>query len=242
MMSAKSHLPAAFYWKKRLQRNSAGGIIRVRGVIHGSHRRRKEDQEHPEKEEPDPPGGFGKERHVRHRDQRDRAERVVPDRDHPRGHRPGSRRLPLLPFPRPGRAAARSGSGYAKRVTPLRGHAGERPQRLHRGTRATQTCRPCQPSRVANFPPLVFGTAAARSSSIRPGSFERVRPSRKETRPTCVSTGRASAPKQAPRRTAGDFLPTPGSAVRSSMLFGTRPPCRETRAAEIPLSALALFR
>src|SRR3989337_2975118 len=79
MMSAKSHLPAAFYWKKRLQRNSAGGIIRVRGVIHGSHRRRKEDQEHPEKEEPDPPGGFGKERHVRHRDQRDRGERLATD-------------------------------------------------------------------------------------------------------------------------------------------------------------------
>src|SRR3970282_2313539 len=49
MMSAKSHFPAAFYWKKRLQRNSAGGIIRVRGVIHGSHRRRKEDQEVSEK-------------------------------------------------------------------------------------------------------------------------------------------------------------------------------------------------
>src|SRR4030067_1540483 len=97
MMPAKSHLPAAFYWKKRLQRNSAGGIMRVRGVIRGSHRRRKEDQEHPEKEEPDPPGGFGKERHVRHRDQRDRAERGVPDRDHPRGHRPGSPRIPSPP-------------------------------------------------------------------------------------------------------------------------------------------------
>jgi quercetin dioxygenase-like cupin family protein len=49
------------------------------------------------KEGIDPPGARGKERYLRDGDQRHRKERVLPDGEHAGEHRPGSRRIVVLP-------------------------------------------------------------------------------------------------------------------------------------------------
>lgn len=56
--------------------------------------------------------------------------------------------------------------------------------------------------------------------------FACTRPRRLLTRNTWVSTGMAGMPKAAISTTEAVFLPTPGSAQSSSMVWGTSPPCR----------------
>ena len=57
------------------------------------------------------------------------------------------------------------------------------------------------------------------------GSISTVRPSRFDSRFTCVSTKMAGWPKAVPSTTFAVFRPTPGSAVRLSMESGTWPRC-----------------
>ncbi len=77
---------------------------------------------------------------------------------------------------------------------------------------------------------------------MRLGSSCLVKPSRRDSRFTWVSTGNAGSPPRCTVTTPAVFGPTPGSAASSARAVGTSPPCCSATAAAIPFSALALAR
>ena len=87
-----------------------------------------------------------------------------------------------------------------------------------------------------------FGTTRRRSCSIFTGSVRFVRPNRPDNLVTWVSTTIPEAiPYAVPSTTFAVFLPTPASAVISSIVFGTWPPCLSTRARQHEMMDRALF-
>src|SRR6184192_595312 len=107
-----------------------------------------------------------------------------------------------------------------------------------RGTRATQTRRPCRISRKPRPVHSEAGINFVTSDSILTGSVLRVRPSRRVSRVTWVSTANPGMPNATPSTTLAVFLPTPGKVTRSSIRGGTSPPNFSTRAA---LQAMMVF-
>ena len=118
----------------------------------------------------------------------------------------------------------RAGDHFPRRLhPPLRADGGEAALRAP-GFAGDAHLSSVPPEARGELPPLL------RAGSPRPGPPRSARgpstrshPRRNETRPTCVSTGSAGTPKQAPRRIEAVFRPTPGRAVSSSIVRGTRP-------------------
>ena len=98
-----------------------------------------------------------------------------------------------------------------------------RTQPAQLGLRAKQTRRPCRISRNEKRPRSSGGTSALRSSSAFTGSVSFVSFSRRDSRPTCVSTGRPGRSNATDRTTLPVLRPTPGSFTRSSSSVGTSP-------------------
>src|SRR6266508_2404486 len=125
-------------------------------------------------------------------------------------------------------------------ILPVHGHKAFTGQRGQSGFRARQVFRPWMISRCVAWVHRARGMTSQSWSCTLSGSSARARPSRCETRNTCVSTARAGTPKAFPRTTLAVLRPTPGSAVNWSSVLGTTPPWRSTRALPTPISARAL--
>src|SRR2546421_583322 len=115
-------------------------------------------------------------------------------------------------------------------------------QSTHRGRRATHTRRPWRISLRLNDPHSAAGSSDDSSCSALTGSVCVVRPSRRLSRPTWVSTGRPGRPRPTLRMTLAVLRPTPGSVVRSSTVDGTTPPKRSTSAVAMPFKLRDLLR
>ena len=98
----------------------------------------------------------------------------------------------------------------------LRAQARERARLATRLARRSRPARPCRISRWLNAVHSACGTISMSASSTFTGSVWRVRPSRRDSRPTCVSTVMPGVPKASPRTTFAVLRPTPGSVTRSS--------------------------
>src|SRR6185437_15855263 len=138
--------------------------------------------------------------------------------------------------------------GFYQPVLPWSGHTreegqmSESMQAAHRGVRAMQMRRPCSMNRCDSGVHCSTGNSGMRSRSIFTGSVAVVRPSRPETRATCVSTTIPSLTSNAlPRTTLAVLRPTPGSCVSSCMVHGTCPPCSSTSARAMPTRCRALL-
>src|SRR5438874_8641276 len=112
----------------------------------------------------------------------------------------------------------------------------------HLGARATQTRRPCRIKRKLKPVHSGGGISFVTSASILTGSVLLVRPSRRVSRVTWVSTANPGMPKATPSTTLAVFRPTPGRVTRSSILGGTSPWNRSTRAALAAMMVFALVR
>ena len=115
-------------------------------------------------------------------------------------------------------------------------------QSSQRGVRASQTRRPCQISRCGKRAQSARGTSRMRSRSIFTGSSCRVKPSRCDSRRTCVSTTMPSALPRSAETTFAVLRATPGSRSSSSKSFGTSPSWSAIRIASVPRSDLAFCR
>ncbi len=111
----------------------------------------------------------------------------------------------------------------------------------HRGLRAAHTARPWRISRRLSTPRSFAGTIGLSASSAFTGSVSCVRSSRRERRPTWVSTGRPGRSSATLRSTLAVLRPTPGMVTRSSIALGTSPPKRSTTAVAIPIRLLRLL-
>ena len=105
------------------------------------------------------------------------------------------------------------------------------------------TSRPNQIMRWEKMVHSSIGTWAIRSRSTLTGSWLEVSSSRRESRPTWVSTTTPSLrEKNVPRTTLAVLRPTPGSSTSSSIVSGTSPPWCSSRYAAAPWIDLALLR
>src|SRR2546430_16227055 len=112
----------------------------------------------------------------------------------------------------------------------------------HRGARATQIRRPCRIKRRLNPVHSDFGSILVTSASILTGSVLLVRPRRRVSRFTWVSTAKPGTLKATPSTTLAVLRPTPGSVTRSSIRPGTSPPKRSTSALLVAMMVLAFTR
>lgn len=110
------------------------------------------------------------------------------------------------------------------------------------GVRAPHTWRPWRISRSENSPQLSGGSNSIRSCSTLTASVCWVSPRRRESRPTCVSTGRPGRSNATDLTTLPVLRPTPGRVVRLSRSVGTLPPWRSSSAAASPMRLRAFER
>ena len=126
--------------------------------------------------------------------------------------------------------------------TVAEGHTSASRHVPQRGARAVHTARPWRMSLRLSAPHCADGTRAPNSRSTTSGSGDVVKPSRRASRPTWVSTGSPGSLNATLRTTFAVLRPTPGRVTRSSIAEGTWPSKRSTSVRAIPSRLLAFER
>ena len=151
---------------------------------------------------------------------------AVFDRPHRRLDARPARDLPLAPLD----------------LSRLEGHRSSTTHASQRGRRASQMRRPCQMRRCGKRAQSARGTTRWRSRSILTGSSFRVRPSRCESRRTCVSTTMPCACPSSAATTFAVLRATPGNFTSSARRRGTSPSYSSMSIRIVPRIAFAFCR